>query len=185
MNHQEFKNKWIWKKVEENATLWAQCVSLAKQYAKEVHNITFGKTWNAKDWFIKSVWTALWYQKVNYTPWKIAPQGAIIFRGYGTYGHVAIVDSATVSKVNVLEQNGVWDNPSTPQDEAWNWIGWNAIRLRETTYNNILWWLVDPTTSKVVDNALLWNSQLRQATNEQPIRDILKNTNENIRKYYE
>jgi hypothetical protein len=185
MNHFDFKNKYIWKSVDVDNAFGSQCVDLAKAYSKEVYNIALWKTGNAKDWFINWVGLSQWHQKVKYLPWKIAPQGAIIFWWNWVYGHVAIVDSANEKEVTFIEQNGVGDNPATPQNEMWNWVGGNAIRLRKSSYNNVLWWLVDPTTSTIVDQALKWNSELWKATNEQSIRDILWNTNNFIRKYYE
>jgi len=184
MFHQEFKDKWLWQKIDVDNRYWFQCVDLAKQYALDCHWISFGTTWNAYDRFKNFVGKSLWYTKVNYSKWKVAPRWSIVFWQMWVYGHVAIVDNADDMQITFIEQNGVGDNPATPQDEAWNWIGWNAIRLRTSSYNNIVGWLVDPKVSLVVEQALKWNSTLWEATIDDKIKEILADTNTKLRKRY-
>lgn len=151
MNIQEFKNKWLWKKVDYDSAFWAQCVDLARLGTKELFWIeiwTF--SWSALNWWntwspFKSDENWIWTRIANST--NIFPmQWDIVFfdkTSVNPYGHVAIVDEwCTGSKLNVIEQNAWSGN--------WDWLWNNSIRKH--TYNYITpkclgWYSYTPISS--------------------------------------
>ncbi len=119
MNHQEFIDLYLGKSTTFWEPYWAQCVSLSKQYTKDVlgenPNSYNGSAWNGylneKNTFPIDKWeTGTWYPQ----------QGDIIFfprTNNNPYGHVAVAHNSE----EMIEQNWSTGNGS--------WAGGDAIRL--------------------------------------------------------
>lgn len=183
MKYIDFKNKYLSSRVDADWWFGYQCVDLAKQYSKEVFGISLWRTWHAQDRFRNEKdWVN--FKKISYSAWKIPPTWAIIFWAYWSYWHVAIVDEATATSLTILEQNWIGDNPNTQQNEAWDWIWWNAIRTRKTWYNNVIGWFVDLQISKKIDQIMKWNSDLWNTTEDNEIKKIMNQTNTELRKRF-
>lgn len=139
MNHQQFKDKRLGKRVDYDKAFRYQCVDLEKQYMADVLNFKPWTIGNAYDQFAKNTLSRLGFYKVDYSKWLQPPQWAIIFWRFWKYGHVAIVDKANDKTVTVIEQNGLGDNKNTKIDESWDWLGSNSIRERTCSYSNVVW----------------------------------------------
>ena len=137
--YKEFKDKWLWKKIDYDNAFWYQCVDLIKLYADKC--LGMWKIWaigNAKDvpdwkfWkkFTKIMWTD------NLMQWDI------IVKTDSKYWHIAIVDRILWDKVYVLEQNGSGKNSGSG-----TWA--NAIRVH--AYNKSFYQVVLRNTI-IIDN---------------------------------
>lgn len=124
MTYQEFKNRWLGKRVDFDGAYGFQCVDLVKQYLLECYGIRAGAWGNAIDyWYRTNPAIAVKFDRLSTTS---ARRGDIvIFKGINgnPYGHIGICDSdAGLVYVNTLEQNG-----STGSGSG---TGGNAIRVR-------------------------------------------------------
>ena len=117
--YKEFKDKWLWKRIDYDRAYWYQCVDLIKQYADEcLWMWKIWAIWNAKDvpnWnFWKRFTKIVWMNDIM--------QWDIIVKTNSKYWHIAIVDRVVWDKIYVLEQNGSWKNSGSG---TWD----NAIRV--------------------------------------------------------
>ncbi len=188
MNHIQFLNTWLNKKVDYDGVFAYQCVDVVKQYIDQVYDM---KAW------IFGPSATIWYESgsvfsSNPIAWKKIPrsntnkpqQWDIIFRWpskTNAYGHVAIVDSMiNAVKVKVIEQNGVWGG-----NGEWN----NVIRLKEYTLANTIGRYhyknpLDDMNQAVVEIILHNNSKLYNATSDLDLKNLLSTTSSKIRELY-
>lgn len=141
MTHQEFKNRWLGSRVDFDGVASYQCVDVVKQYIADVHGVDGRIYGNAADYFdardVNSPIINDNYNKVANSPTGVPNQGDIIVWNRnmgGGYGHIAVVDSADVNTVTVIEQNGGAGSGTG--------TGSDAIRIRTyPNYANVYGWL--------------------------------------------
>jgi len=124
MNYQQFKSKWIGKRVDYDRVYGFQCVDLIKQYLAENYGLKPGAWGNAIDyWYSTNPAITAKFDRLSTSA---ARRGDIvIFKGINgnPYGHIGICDSdAGLIYVDTLEQNGSTGNGSG--------TGGDAIRVR-------------------------------------------------------
>ncbi len=133
----------LWKAIEFDGAYPNQCVDLVKHYTYYVHKISLWYFWwSALQWFYNSYNTFPNYdfnRIVNNTsdPSQVPNKEDIIFFWWTPFtsdGHVWIVIEAIPwkNKITILEQN--WENNS------WTWSWDDAVRIKDYTYKNVLWW---------------------------------------------
>ena len=142
MEHLQFKEKRIWKRIDVDNAYWYQCTDLAKDYYKEVYWITLPSFWGCAFNGYFADWK--WFERIENSINWVPPQWALLFFTVPqkikwkaiNYGHVAVVDHADTNTVTVIEQNAWTGN--------WSWLWSDAIRIH--TYNyikpKVLWWKV-------------------------------------------
>lgn len=134
MNYLQFRNQYLNKKVDFDGWYGAQCVDLVQFYNRDVAGGKFIGGANAKDMY---GFQPEKYNWVRNTPSGVPPQGAVIVydksRG-GGYGHIAIVDSANTSVVNILSQNMPYGSGSIlVQTNYSGVIGWGIPKNQVAT----------------------------------------------------
>ena len=161
--YKEFKDKWLWKRIDYDRAYWYQCVDLIKQYADEcLWMWKIWAIWNAKDvpnWgFWKKFTKIVWMNDIM--------QWDIIVKTNSKYWHIAVVDRVVWDKIYVLEQNGSWKNSGSG---AWD----NAIRVyayKKSFYQIIL------RNTIIIDN---YNKELKYVDDMIKEREqLLKDTKE-------
>lgn len=137
LSHNQFLDKYLRTSPDYDGVMGVQCVDGAKQYVKDVYDISlgsFGGTaytgWlNKKKTFDPKIW-----EKIEWKPWLVPKRGDIIFydKPWLT-GHVAIVHEANKIDIIVLELNwATWTGD-------WKW--YNAFNLEtRKDYKDVLWW---------------------------------------------
>lgn len=108
MTLNEFLNKYkVGKSYGYNGTYIGECVSLVKNYIKEVLGVTPQAIGNAKDYwskrngaYLKGIFTP-----IANTPSFVPQRGDVFVRTSGTYGHIGIVLEATKDYFYTVEQN--------------------------------------------------------------------------------
>lgn len=124
MTYQEFRNKWLGKRVDIDGVYGFQCADLTKQYMFECFGIPNGAYGNAIDyWYSTNPKVLAKFDKLSTSS---ARKGDIvIFKGVNgnPYGHIGMADSdAGIINIATLEQNGQTGNGSG--------VGGDAIRVR-------------------------------------------------------
>ena len=140
MNYNEFKIKYLKSRVDYDKKYWYQCLDLAQQYTKEVWwNTPNSFWWKAiYGWFNNSIFPSLKYLKIPNTKTTIPKQGDLVIfdtTALNEFGHIAIVDSATIKELIVLEQNWwLWSG---------TWVKEDAVRLHTYDYikPKVLWFI--------------------------------------------
>ena len=133
MNYNEFKTKYLWKRVDYDKKYWYQCIDLIQQYIKEVWWLTPNSFWwSAINWWTNNTtFPSSQYIKIPNTKTTIPLPGDIIIfdkTSSNIHWHIALTNNATIKELTVLEQNWwLWSG---------TWIKEDAIRLH--TYNYIL-----------------------------------------------
>lgn len=122
--YKEFKEKWIWKRIDYDKSYGYQCIDLIKQYSDEV--LKMWKIWAI--WNANKVQNSSTFKSFSKLGVKNLIQWDIIIRTKWKYGHIAIVDHIRNWKVYVLEQNGSWKN-------SWSGLWDNAIRVKDYSIN--------------------------------------------------
>lgn len=161
--YKEFKDKWLWKRIDYDKAYWYQCVDLIKQYADEcLWMWKIWAIWNAKDvpnWsFWKKFTKIVWMNDIM--------QWDIIVKTNSKYWHIAIVDRVVWDKIYVLEQNGSWKSSGSG-----TWA--NAIRVH--AYNKSFYQIILRSTI-IISN---YNKELEYV--EKMIKEreqLLKDTKE-------
>ena len=124
MTYQQFKAKWIGRRVDFDGIYGYQCVDLIKQYLSDVKGIKAGYWGNAIDYWYNTNPAVL--KEFDRLSTNQARQGDIvILKGINgnPYGHIGIADgSSGILTVTILEQNGATGNGSG--------LGGDAIRTR-------------------------------------------------------
>ena len=154
MNYQDFKNQWLGKRLDYDNVAGYQCVDIIKQWLDSGFSIKPGAWGNAIDYWRNTNPAILSkFKKVTNTPDYIPPQGSIVIfndTSGNKYGHIAIVDSATKTVLNILEQNGGAGTGTG--------TGVDAIRLRNPGYNNIAGFLEPINNGGNVDPQIIQNA---------------------------
>lgn len=142
MTFDQFKKAREWKRYQESAKLWYQCVALAKLFAKEVDWISLlSFSWSAIKWrWTWSPFKLLPYTRVNYAGKGIPPRWSIVFLSAtkdNPFGHTAIAWQCTDKELRVIEQNAITGN--------WQWLWGDVISIRNYPYKwwktwDVLWW---------------------------------------------
>lgn len=166
MTTKEVFDKWIGKKYAESKELWHQCVSLVKLFAQEVWFPIKWFSWSALRWWeTDSPFVGTEWVRVENSINAIPTNWSIIFFDKTTtnpYGHVAVVDSADVNNIVLVEQNAGSGNG--------NGIGANAITRRTVWYTARAWrgkclgWYTMPvknTIPKLEEDISLLNAEER------------------------
>lgn len=163
MNHQEARDKWVGNRYRQTVKLGYQCVAWAIKYVAERWRTPLKRFWGvgAYQWWVNNNGTfdVKSYQKVANDPNLVPSQGDIIIfkqsKGNWWHWHIAVVDSADINYVTVIEQNAVeWNGD-------WEW--WDEIRIHTYNYD----WIVgrwhykgstpvvpmpDPLIQQLIDN---------------------------------
>lgn len=137
MTHNAFVKKYLGKYADWDKKYGAQCVDLMRYYIKEVYGLDPYKAVpgapTAKQIFYNFRDNA-YFKKVVNTPNGIPKRGDIVFFKtsiippwiYGFAGHVAVIDSAGLYSMIILEQN----YPTNA-----------SVRLQKHSYKDCLGWL--------------------------------------------
>lgn len=113
MNFFEFFNKWNGKQVDVDGAYGAQCVDLMRKYCEEVLGVglyALPRVDGAGDLYDK-VGNNVKFNRFKNWPWAVPQQGDIILWKRSTslpFGHVAIVNTASLMKFTSFDQN--WGN---------------------------------------------------------------------------
>lgn len=108
MTLDDFLNKYkVGKSYAYNGTYKGECVSLVKNYIKEVLGATPKAIGNAKDYWAKRNGAYLKgiFTPIANTPSFVPQRGDVFVRTSGTYGHIGIVLKATKDYFYTIEQN--------------------------------------------------------------------------------
>lgn len=158
MNHTEYVEKYLGRRVDNDAAFWYQCIDLARHYCSIVWEFAtkaFGGSaiawWENREKVFpgKRYITGYPNSSMDIKPWDI-----IIFKADATllhkkpwdkawksvkltkYGHVAVLHTYADNDgvVQVLEQNG----------GTWNgtWLGSDAIRIRWYKWKDVIAWFI-------------------------------------------
>ena len=124
MTYQQFKNKWLGKRVDIDKVYGFQCADLVKQYMFECFGIPNGSYGNAIDYWRNTNPKVL--AKFDKLSTKETRTGDIVVMSGingNPYGHIGVADSsAGWIYAGILEQNGATGNGSS--------VGGDAIRVR-------------------------------------------------------
>ena len=124
LSYGQFKPQYLGRKVDFDGWYGAQCVDLVQFYNRDAAGGKF-LSGNAKDIYGQQADKYTW---VRNTPNGVPPQGAVIVYDSswgGGFGHVAIVDSANTSVVNILSQNLPYGSGTIVTQTKYNGvIGW-------------------------------------------------------------
>lgn len=128
MTYTEFRNKWIGKGIDFDGKFGFQCVDVYRMYCKEVLEIPQSPSVvGAKD--IWDTYLRAYFEKIENTLTAVPEQGDVIIWNVGTYGHIAICDSANIDSFISFEQN--WTHLD----------GTGVTELRTHQYKDVLGWL--------------------------------------------
>lgn len=123
--YKEFRDKFIWTRIDYDKSYGYQCVDLIKLYLDVcLWWWKVGALWNANQ--VPKNLEKKWFWKLD--PKKTMIQWDIIVHTQWIYWHIAIVDHILNDRVYVLEQNWTWKN-------SWSWENWNEIRLKDYPIN--------------------------------------------------
>jgi len=130
MTYQQFKSKWLGKRVDYDRVYGFQCVDLIKQYLHECYGLRPGAWGNAVDYWLSPNPAIL--KKFDRIATNQTRAGDIvIFTSSNRYGHVGIADGTTGwLNVPTLEQNGSTGNGSG--------TGGDAIRIRGIAKSRVM-----------------------------------------------
>jgi len=137
MTHAQFVKKYLGKYCDWDKAYGAQCVDLMRFYIKEVFGLApytaVPGAPTAKQIYYNFK-TNAYFKKVDNTPNGIPKKGDLVFFKtsilptwlYGFAGHTAVIDSASLYSMIVLEQN---------------YPTGNSIRLFKRSYKDCLGWI--------------------------------------------
>jgi len=141
MTYQQFKAKWIGRRVDFDGVYGYQCIDIIKQYLLDVKGIKAGAWGNAIDYWYNTNPAVL--KEFDRLSTNQARQGDIvILKGINgnPYGHIGIADgNSGFATVTILEQNGATGNGSG--------LGGDAIRTRAVPLWRVVG-LLRPRTAK-------------------------------------
>jgi uncharacterized coiled-coil protein SlyX len=128
MTYTEFKDKWLGKGIDFDGKYGFQCVDVYRMYVKEVLGVPQSPpVVGAKD--IWDNYLKEYFTRIENTVEAVPKQGDVIIWSVGTYGHIAICDSANKDSFISFEQN--WTHLD----------GTGVTELRTHQYKNVLGWL--------------------------------------------
>lgn len=155
--YNEFKKKYLGKRVDYDLSYWYQCVDLAKQYVKEIYKIalwSFG--WDAYTWFLNksNTFNLDLFDKIIYSPWMSPQPWDIVFfnrtSSNGNCWHVWISWQSSPDKLVILEQNYTLKN-------IWTWLWDAAITERTRSYKDVSGWFRYKGDNKAILNTIINN----------------------------
>jgi hypothetical protein len=129
MTFQEFLEKWNGKPCDFDGWYGTQCMDLMHQYIVDVLGITDGRVLAAaaaKDVYnnFDNIFGHEHFDKIPNTPTGMPQEGDIIFWSSGTYGHVAVVISATLNKITSFDANFEYTNCHVQEHTYGYCLGW-------------------------------------------------------------
>lgn len=128
MTHEDFKKKYLNTFVDFDKRYGNQCVDLARQYIKDVLNLKqpagVGGAKEMFDNFEKDKNLTSQFIKIKNNPLLIPKQGDIvIWNGkYGPYGHIAIIDNASLMSFVAISQNDPANSKVTLKKYSYNCV---------------------------------------------------------------
>lgn len=133
----DWKNKWLWKRIDYDKAMGFQCLDLIKEYLDVcLWMWTIWTIGNANQCY-STLMSKYGFVKL---PLKEIKQWDIIVKDDSKNGHIAIVDRSYWGKTFVLEQNGKW----------WgDWLWENAIRVK---WYNCNWWSYLLRNDRITEN---------------------------------
>lgn len=157
MTYEEYKKKWLWKRIDFDKSFWFQCVDLARDYAVNMMKLpSIAFWWTAYSWWLRRTIVFPWKKYVEWFSANIPIGSIVIFKPnvfvehkkpwmrnmiwrklrFTSAWHVGIVDYIDNDWViRILEQNGQW---------TWTWRWWDAIRLHWYRWKNSVAWFILP-----------------------------------------
>ena len=117
MAYQDFKNRWLGRRIDYDHVYAYQCVDLILIYVKEEFGLASGIWGNAIDYWNRP--SAPLLGRFSLVAGSNAQQGDIvILNGLAgnPYGHIGICESANTTIINILEQNGAGSGTGTGRD---------------------------------------------------------------------
>lgn len=117
MAYQDFKNRWLGRRIDYDYVYAYQCVDLILIYIKEEFGLATGVWGNAIDYWTRP--SAPLLSKFSLVSGSNAQQGDIVvLNGLAgnPYGHIGICESVTSTTINILEQNGAGSATGTGRD---------------------------------------------------------------------
>lgn len=125
MTVEQFKDKWLGRRIDYDSVYFFQCTDLTKQYLHECFNIKPGAYGDAKDWFLSP--NAMLLSAFTKTGGQALPGDIVVYNPTPTnpHGHIGIA----INNAVMLEQNGTGGGDG---------LGTNAIRLRTINYARVL-----------------------------------------------
>lgn len=143
MTYNDFKNKWLGKRVDYDMLYGFQCVDLIKRYADDVYGLKAGAWGNAIDyWYATNKDLLKKFDRISTTATRKGD--IVILKGINgnPYGHIGISDgNSGLLTVPLLEQNGSTGNGSG--------VGGDAIRVRNVPRWRVVG-VLRPKTAKPV-----------------------------------
>lgn len=170
--YQKFKSDWLGKGINYDGAYGNQCMDVYRMWCKY---LGFPQSPGVAG--AKNVWTT--FLKDNFNAETNNPSdstqmpkmGDVVIWGMGTYGHIAVCESATGTSVTSFEQN--WTEGGTAKD------GKGVAEVRVHNYNNIIGWLTPKVTSLENDMVLTQDQQniinflAEQGMNEGKVREAI------------
>lgn len=190
LTHQQFKDKRLWKFIDNDGAYGYQCVDVPRQYCKEVYGFDMwpvgGSAKNA------SLWQTFkndprWKE---YKPWQPIEQGDILISAptaTNDHWHIWVIDYSDAIGYWLLEQNTKGGGTKTK---------WNEVKVRFVKRGNPLvlrFFRFDKKTLPVqytpeekenISSALKYNSQMYTFTSDRELKELLNQTNTKIRELY-
>ena len=176
MTIQELQTKREGKRYQENADYWYQCVARAKMWVYDLYGVklwSFGGTawnwWNTWSPFTSDRTKQLNTYEAIPSPWDV------VFRDNSwnlPMWHVAIVVSAELNRLVVMEQNAITG------DGKWLW--WDVITTRTLTYSWISWWYSynkKVNEKDLIKEIITLNSKLYDSTTDTEIKSVTNTAN--------
>lgn len=175
MTHEEYKKLYLTKSVDNDWVYGKQCMDMAHHYCKSVYGV------DCPRWDAYSLWSKKRdprYIKIENTLSNHPRKWDIVIFAPTTinkYWHIAVVDNGNPSNLAVVEQNGWSGN--------WDGKGTNAIRLAFYNYvqPKVVWRFRYLPEKKLIENQIKSNSELREQSQNQELRQELKRTNDYLR----
>lgn len=137
MTFDDYKKKWVGKRIDYDGAYGFQCVDQARHFTEQVHGVKIkafgGSARNGRQTWEPFLW--LPYVRVRYDWMEIPPRWAIIFfkpTKQNPYGHVAVTWKCSNKELWVIEQNAKqWD---------WDWQWGDEITIRSYPYKWAVVW---------------------------------------------
>lgn len=165
MTYKEYKDTWLWKRIDYDVAYWYQCVDLARHYAVWVMWLpSKAFWWSAINWWINRNKVFKWKKIVEWFDATVPVWSIVFFKNnafvktkkswifnlfwkqsrFTEYGHVWIVDYIDNDWViRVLEQN--WANGRLVNwKRIYDWLWENAIRLYWYKWKESVAWFILP-----------------------------------------
>lgn len=125
--------KWNGKFVDLDKAYGPQCMDWMHQFVIDVYGLdrsNLAAPSAKRLWYnFPNVKGSQHFTKIANRPWNVPKQGDIIIWGFGTYGHVAIVNTANVWNLTSIDQNYPLNSPVHIQSHNYiNCLGWLRMK---------------------------------------------------------